>query len=100
MFMDIDDVRKAALPACRRYEVKRLDAFGSLARGTVAPSSDIDLLVEFHDPNRTPARRFFGLLHHLEDLLGCSVDLLTTTSLRNPYFRARVDKERVPVYEG
>jgi hypothetical protein len=96
--MNIEDIRKAALPACREFNVKRLDAFGSTARGAVTPSSDVDLLVEFREPDHNPARRFFGLLHQLEDALGCEIDLLSAGSLRNPYFKARVLKERVPVY--
>jgi uncharacterized protein len=98
--MNIEDIKKAALPACREFNVLRLDAFGSTARGATTSSSDVDLLVEFADPSRTPAKRFFGLLHYLEDSLGCEVDLLTTAGLRNPYFKARVLKERIPVYEG
>lgn len=98
--MNVEDIRKAALPACREFNVKRLDAFGSAARGSGTPVSDVDLLVEFGEPQRNAAKRFFGLLHRLEDALGCEVDLLTVGSLRNPYFRARVLKERVPVYEG
>jgi uncharacterized protein len=96
----IEDIRKVALPVCKEFGVSRLDAFGSVARGASAPSSDVDLLVEFSEPNRSPAKRFFGLLHRLEDSLGCEVDLLTPGSLRNPYFRARILKERIPVYEG
>jgi len=46
-----------------------------------------------------PQKGFFGLLHKLEDTLGCEVDLLTPNSLRNPYFKARVLKERISVYE-
>lgn len=80
------------------FDVKRMDIFGSIARGTSAPSSDIDLLVEFNDPGRDPAKRFFGLLHSLEDALGRQVDLLTAGSLRNPYFRERVLRERVLIY--
>lgn len=80
--------------------MQRLDAFGSVARGTSAPSSDVDLLVQFRSPEERPAKRFFGLLHGLEDSLGCKVDLLTLDSLRNPYFRKRVLEERVPLYEG
>ena len=98
--MRIEDIKKAAAPACRDFNVKRLDAFGSAARGTSTASSDVDLLVEFRRPEIKPARRFFGLLHQLEDSLGCEVDLLTLGSLRNPYFRKRVKEERVSIYEG
>lgn len=88
-----------AIPACRDFNVRRLDAFGSLARGTATASSDVDLLVEFRDPGVNPAKRFFGLLHRLQDGLGCDVDLLTVDSLRNPYFRKRVLSERIRLYE-
>ncbi len=98
--MRIEDIKKVSAPACRDFNVKRLDAFGSIARGTSTASSDVDLLVEFRDPEIRPAKRFFGLLHQLEDSLGCKVDLLTFGSLRNPYFRKRVLGERVPIYEG
>jgi len=98
--VNTEDIRKASLPACRKFDVRRLDVFGSAARDAASVTSDVDLLVEFRDPDRSPARRFFGLLHQLEDTLGCEVDLLTTASLRNPYFRERVLKERIPIYEG
>jgi uncharacterized protein len=98
--MRIEEVRDAAAAACREYDVKRLDAFGSVARDSAGPESDVDLLVEFREPDRNPARRFFGLLHRLEGLLGCEIDLLTADSIRNPYFRRRLLQERVPVYEG
>jgi len=98
--MRIDEIKNAVLPACREFGVRRLDAFGSVVRGEGSPSSDVDLLVEFDDPDSNPAKRFFGFLHFLEDTLGCKVDLLTLESLRNPYFRKRVLRERVPIYEG
>ena len=74
--MTLDEIKKAAQPACREFGVSRLDVYGSTARGSANDSSDVDLLVEFNDPSRSPAKRFFGLLHHLEDALGCEVDLL------------------------
>jgi hypothetical protein len=98
--MTIEEIKKISDAACREFNVKRLDAFGSAARGTSAQQSDVDLLVEFQNPDHNPAKRFFGLLHRLEDQLGCRVDLLTLDSLRNPYFRKRVLKERMPLYEG
>jgi predicted nucleotidyltransferase len=31
--MGIEQIKKAALPACREFGVRRLDVFGSAARG-------------------------------------------------------------------
>ncbi|HEY4760979.1 MAG TPA: nucleotidyltransferase family protein [Thermoguttaceae bacterium] len=98
--MTVEEIRKVAVPACNEYRVKRLDVFGSIARGTGTSGSDIDLLVEFEDPDLQPSKRFFGLLHYLEDALGHEIDLLTVSSLKNPYFRQRVLKEKVNIYEG
>ena len=98
--MQLDQIRTAVTPACREFNVRRLDAFGSVARGTATPESDVDLVVEFREPVSRPAKSFFGLLHQIEDTLGCEVDLLTMRSIRNPYFRKRIMEERVSLYEG
>ncbi len=98
--MTLEEIEKIALPACRKFHVKQLDVFGSLARGEGNPSSDVDLLVEFEDSDQSLSKRFFGLLHHLEDALGCEIDLLTTTGLKNPYFRRHVLNEKVTIYGG
>ena len=98
--MTLEEVKQVAVPACREFKVKRLDLFGSLARGEGTTASDVDLLVEFEEPDLHPSKRFFGLLHHLKDALRCEVDLLTVSRLSNPYFRRRVLKERVNIYGG
>ena len=98
--MDLEEIRKIAVPACRELDVRRLDVFGSFARGEAKPASDIDFLVEFEDPTRRPSKRYFGLLHYLEDGLGRPIDLLTSAALKNPYFRRRVLRERVTLYDG
>ena len=98
--MNLEDVKKASIPACREFKVRRLDLFGSLARGEGTSGTDVDLLVEFEEPDLKPSKRFFGLLHHFEDVLGCKVDLLTASGLRNPYFRREVIKERINIYGG
>ena len=98
--MTLEEIKQVAVPACREFKVKRLDLFGSLARGEGTTTSDVDLLVEFEEPELHPSKRFFGLLHRLEDALRCEVDLLTASSLSNPYLRRRVLKERVNIYGG
>src|SRR3972149_6700088 len=98
--MTLEEIKKVAAPACSEFGVKSLDIFGSIARGTDSSKSDVDLLVEFEEPDRHLSKWFFGLLHYLEDVLGCEIDLLTISSLKNPYFRQRVLKEKVNIYEG
>lgn len=98
--MTLEQIRAAAVPACAELGVKRLDVFGSVARGDANLQSDVDLLVEFDEPSSGMHRRFFRLLHHLEDSLGCRIDLLTPRALKNPYFRQRVLRERVQIYGG
>lgn len=97
--MNLNDISQIAYPACSKYGVKRLALFGSIARGESTDSSDVDLLVEFGEPDKAPAKRFFGLLHYLEDSLGCAVDLMTVAGLRNPYFKKRVEQEKIIIYE-
>ena len=96
--MTLHEIRQLVLPACQKFNVKRLDVFGSLARSEGTEESDIDFLVEFKDAADKPSKRFFGLLHQFEDLLQCDVDLLTISGLRNPFFRDRVMRERVNIY--
>ena len=98
--MTLEQVRRVAATACEELGVKRLDVFGSVARGEAQPDSDLDLLVEFAEPSQHLHRRYFRLLHHFEDTLGCRIDLLTPGGLKNPYFRRRVLRERVSVYGG
>ncbi len=100
ILVTLEEIKKVAIPACREFNVKKLDIFGSLARGEVTSGSDVDLLVEFENPASSPAKRYFGLLHRLEDTLHCEVDLLTINGLRNPYLRSHVLKEKITIYEG
>src|SRR5690606_39101412 len=54
--LTIDIARLA--DCCRRYQVVRLDLFGSRARCTARPESDVDLLVTFASryPHRLAVR--------------------------------------------
>lgn len=80
--------RQRVAELCRRYHVRRLALFGSVLREDFAPSSDVDVLVEF-EPGHTPGLRFFRLQEDLASVLGRPVDLLTRNSL-SPYMRERV----------
>lgn len=88
--LSIDPAHLADL--CRRYHVAKLELFGSRAKGTARPDSDVDLLVTFAE-GQLPGLEFFGLANDLEELLGRPVDLLTRPRVErddNPIFRRNV----------
>ncbi len=71
----------------KKFGVKSLSLFGSIARNEATSASDVDLLVEFNRP--VGYFGLFALQDYLEDLLGCPVDLGTPDSLK-PYIRDRI----------
>ncbi len=89
------DRLNAEAPALKRkYAVKSLAVFGSMARGDDHEGSDVDILVTFEGP--ATFDNFMGLKLDLEDLLGRKVDLGTPNTLR-PEMRARVEKDLLHV---
>lgn len=93
--------RRAELEAlCRRYQVRRLDVFGSAATGAFrTEGSDLDFLVEFEaGADEGYADRYFGLLESLEELFKRPVDLIVASAIKNPYFRQAVEKTRSLLY--
>ncbi len=86
---------------CRRLQIRRLDVFGTAATGDFDPKeSDIDFLVEFEHSESSSGllSRYLALAEELEQLLGIKIDLITPQSIRNPYFREKVDSCREEVY--
>lgn len=99
--MDIVAHHQAEVIAlCRRFAVRRLELFGSVATGQDDPArSDVDFLVEFDQlPEGTYADTYFGLLESLEALLQRPVDLVVARAITNPYFRQSVDRTKTLVY--
>ena len=86
---------------CRRCHVRRLDVFGSAARGDFNPErSDVDFLVEFDrgHPDALSLKTYFDFKDALETLLGRPVDLVEPGALHNPYLRASIDASREPLF--
>jgi len=66
----------------QKYPIKELAIFGSYARNEQSPTSDLDLLVEFHCP---VGSEFIELGDELEDLLGIKVDLVSKKGIKPRY---------------
>ena len=87
---------------CRRFQVRRLDVFGSAAGVDFDPErSDADFLVEFEPGEGLTT--FIDLKEALEALLHRSVDLVDRRAVeesRNYIRRRRILSEARPVYSG
>jgi predicted nucleotidyltransferase len=79
----IQTLRQHQEELAKRFGVKSLALFGSMARDEATETSDVDLLVEFERTDAIGLFALFELQDHLEELLGYSVDLGTPNSLKS-----------------
>ena len=77
-----------------RYEVKSVGVFGSYVRGDNNKESDVDILVEFHEP--PTLLEFVALERHIGELTSMKVDLVMRTALK-PGIGERILQEVVYV---
>lgn len=82
------------LHTIQAFGVQSLLLFGSVARDEATCDSDLDFLVEFETP--ATLRGYMGLKFFLEDLFGCSVDLVSRKKLK-PLIRDTVLEEAIRV---
>ena len=87
---------------CQSHNVKYLYAFGSSTTDKFdSDKSDIDLLVEIDslDPLER-GEKLISLWDTFENFFNRKVDLLTDSSIRNPYLRKSIDSTKVLIYDG
>lgn len=87
---------------CLRHKVDFLYAFGSSVTSSFNPkTSDIDLLIDVK--GKDPIDRgelLMSLWDELELYFNRKVDLLTPTSIKNPYLKKSIDETKILIYEG
>lgn len=86
--------REEILRIAARHGATNVRVFGSVARHTAGPESDVDLLVDVGEATSSwfPG----GLIADLEELLGCEVDVATERTLHRR-IRDRVLAEARPL---
>ncbi|MDB5039236.1 MAG: polymerase beta domain protein region [Bacteriovoracaceae bacterium] len=93
-FQFVKKHREDILKLAALHGANHIRVFGSVARGTAGPNSDIDFLIRL-DPGRSLLDHA-GFLSDLEDLLKCRVDVVTEKGLRSIY-REQVLREAKPL---
>jgi uncharacterized protein len=92
--IEVDGERLADI--CDRYGIAKLEVFGSQARGTARPDSDIDVLYTLR-PGSKLGWEIEQLADELSDLFGRKVDLVSLRSL-HPLLQPSVLAEARLVY--
>jgi predicted nucleotidyltransferase len=97
----VEQKKRELIELCLRFQVERLDLFGSAATGSFqSESSDLDFIVSFGRPKPgTYLDLYLDFTEALERLFQRPVDVLTEKAIRNPYFRRSVELTRQPLYE-
>jgi predicted nucleotidyltransferase len=66
---------------CKKYDVEKLHAFGSITTAEFTENSDVDLLIKFKDiPFERYADNYFRLHDLFEKIFNRKVDLVTENS--------------------
>lgn len=86
---------------CRTHNVKSLYAFGSATTANFDYNkSDIDLLVEIDVPDPIErGEKLMSLWDTFEIFFQRKVDLLTNSSLRNPYLIKDIESTKILIYD-
>ena len=82
----------------RARGVTRLRLFGSVARGSAGPGSDVDLIAEIDHASRFSLLDLVGLQHDLEDLIGRKVEIATAVEKMRPRISRRVEADAIEVF--
>lgn len=87
VFAHADEIRT-------RYGVTALRIFGSVARNQQKEGSDLDVCVDM------PPHLFklVGLGSYLEELLGCSVDVIRNHDNMNPFLKKEIENDGICVF--
>ena len=88
-------------PFCEKHHIRRLEVFGSVARGENLPGSDTDLLVTLDES--IPTGTLLEMAGEVEELIGTPVDFVLRSSLDaspNRFAREQILTSAVCLYEG
>lgn len=87
---------------CKKHKVNTIYAFGSSINKRFDPeTSDVDLVVDINEDH--PLERgelLLSLWDKLEVFFNRKVDLLTESSIKNPFLKESIEATKVLIYDG
>ena len=91
-YIDLIRMHKSELQ--EQFGITSMRLFGSVARGEQREGSDIDLFVTM------PPKMYNYILaaQYLEQLLGCSVDLIRDHNNLRPFFRQQIERDGIIIF--
>lgn len=94
----IEEIKKILQDILKNFAVKKAILFGSYAKNTPTPISDIDLVID--SEGKLLNIYFYGLLEDLVNKLQKNIDLIEISEIKkdSPIYQ-QIQKEGVVVYE-
>ena len=79
--LTLTELRLRLRPLCEKHRIRRLDVFGSAARGQATAASDIDLMATLDETAPISTAELLEMAGEAEELIGRPVDFLLRSSL-------------------
>ena len=90
--LSLAELRTVLFPFCEKHHIRRLEIFGSAARGRATLESDVDLLVTIDESKPVSTGELLEMAGEAEELVGAPVDFVLRRSLeKSPNHFARED---------
>ena len=90
----IDIIRSHSAELRQQFGITSMRLFGSVARNEHREGSDVDIYV-------TMPPKFFNYIQaaqYLEELLGCSVDLISDHKNLRPFFKEQIERDGIDIF--
>ncbi|MBZ4688389.1 MAG: uncharacterized protein PWQ96_1002 [Clostridia bacterium] len=91
--MNLNTIKKKAIPVLKQYGIQKAAVFGSYARNEQNEKSDIDILIEYSPGTKKSLFLRLKLKNDLEEVLETSVDVVTAKAL-SPFIKDNILKEK------
>ncbi len=81
--LSLAELQQRLRPFCEKHGIRRLEIFGSAARGQTTPGSDVDLLVTLDESIPLSTAALLEIAGEAEELVGAPVDFVLRRFVEN-----------------